>query len=486
MEAAQEMMLAIPSSQLIILEKIPVEIAAKEFEHQSMFKKLLFFFLREGINQTMAKIKSFRYSQFLNSQSSFIIGQIKDTNLYVCGKQYGVSQPVFYFSPKLVLNHKPDPESLKQVLKYEVFSGFEPEFKGSENQHLANQLLFNYPFKPISISKTVKKKKQTDPDLYIIGCGSYTRTHVLPVFKSFHHKFACDLNPTILENKYLDTFEYRSNSFLDMFDICKSDNHSIALIASYHSNHSEQAVSILSRLEKIKVFIEKPPCVSGEDLDNLLRVFDTNRVAVGYNRRYIPWNRLIRDLIHQYDAPVSICFNIKEVQVPEDHWYHWPNQGTRIAGNLSHWFDLSVYWIDSPPRKLFVSRNDVLGIDHSTFVVIFENGSTATFLPDDRGDLTRGVQEFISIRSESYEVTVNDYTYMKIWEEGKTRRFYNIRRDKGHSAMYKDFIRRVRSGQPFAYTHKDLIYSTELYIKCIEAYMKGMSEVELSFEKYRK
>jgi len=478
-------MLAIPSSQLIILERISVEIAAKEFEHQSMLKKLLFFFLREGIKQTAAKIKCFRYSQFLNSQFFFIIGQIKNTDLYICGKQYAVSQPVFYFSPKLVFDHKPNPESLKQVLKYEAFSGLEPELRGNENQHLTKQLLSDYPFKPISISRTVRRKRQTDLDLYIIGCGSYTRTYVLPIFKSFYRKFACDLNPTVLGSKYLNTFEYRSNSFLDMFNICKSDNHSVALIASYHSNHSEQAVSILSRLENVKVFIEKPPCVSRDDLDNLLRVFDTNRVAVGYNRRYIPWNRLIRDLIHQYDAPVSICFNIKEVQVPVDHWYCWPNQGTRITGNLSHWFDLSVYWIDSLPKKLFVSRNDVLGIDHSTFVVIFENGSTATFLPDDRGDLTRGVQEFISIRSENYEVTVNDYTYMKIWEKGKTKRFYNIRRNKGHSAMYKDFVQKVRSGQPFTYTHKDLIYSSELYIKCIEAYMKEIPEVELSFERYR-
>ena len=474
--------LAIPSSQLIILEKIPVPVITKEFKNQ--LKKLLFFLLREGIKQTVRKIKSFRYSQFLNSQSFFIIAQIKNTNLYVCGKQYAISQPIFYFSPRLFFNHKPDFELLEQVFKYEVFSGFEPELKSSKDYHLTKQLLSAYPFKSISISKAVRKKKKNVHDLYIIGCGGYMRMYVLPMFKAFHHKFACDFNPIILKSKYLDTFEYQSNSFLDMFKFCESDNHSVALIAGYHSNHSEQAVSILSQLENIKVFIEKPPCVTREDLDNLLKVFDINRVTIGYNRRHISWNRLIKDLISQYDKPVSISFHIKELQITEDHWYYWPNQGTRITGNLSHWFDLCIYWIESSPKKLFVNRNDILGIDYSTFVVVFENGSMATFISDDRGDLMRGVQEFISIKSESYEVIINDYIYMKIWENGKIKRFYNWRRNKGHSAMYKDFIQKIQSEQPFTYTHKDLIYSTELYISCVEAYMQGISEVDLSFNRY--
>ena len=326
----------------------------------------------------------------------------------------------------------------------------------------------------ISISKN-------KTDLYIIGCGDYFRTYVYPHFKkSFNLAAAIDFNYEILRNKFLNKFKIKTNDFYEAIS-GDSDNNKLAIIASYHSYHTTQALEFM-KLKNSKVIIEKPPCVNYDDFNHLLEKYDTSKIFIGYNRRHIPWVLKVKKLLKEYDSPCVMSIEIKEVQITKYHWYNAPNQGSRIAGNLCHWIDLTIFLLEGKkPVSISISKNKILGIDNSTFIILFDDGSIVTLIPSDYGDGTYGVQEFIKIRNEKLDIRIDDFMHMRLWINGKVRNYYKLRRDKGHDIMYKKFCNSILSNKKSEYTKNDLIYSTSIYLNFIKLYYSDESNMELHF-----
>jgi predicted dehydrogenase len=164
------------------------------------------------------------------------------------------------------------------------------------------------------------------------------------------------------------------------------------------------------------------------------------------------------------------------------HWYNAPNQGSRIAGNLCHWIDLTIFLLEGKkPVSISISKNKILGIDNSTFIILFDDGSIVTLIPSDYGDGTYGVQEFIKIRNEKLDIRIDDFMHMRLWINGKVRNYYKLRRDKGHDIMYKKFCNSILSNKKSEYTKNDLIYSTSIYLNFIKLYYSDESNMELHF-----
>lgn len=475
-----EHVIAVRPAELDIIEVQPLNIVDRVLRYQSRLKKLLFFVFREGPLSTWRKITSRWKAQAIRNEAVFIVAKHHNQSVYFCGRQYSINQEFFYFSTACVFNQLPEKSTLQRVRKYNVFSDLPAPIEETER---SKKLLAQYSFQSIIQTSPSSSRRRSEADLYLIGCGDYVRTQVIPVFADYNFKLACDFNPLVLGLAELRSFEYRTNCFDNIARAIVPDRLSVAIIASYHSYHTRQANTLL-QYPHVQVMIEKPPCVTRDDLERLVSVFDPQRVTIGYNRRHIPWNKRVKELIAKHKEPVVISIEITEVQITHEHWYFWPNQGTRITGNLCHWLDLCVYWLDTLPVELFVGRNRKLGIDHSTFSVAFADGSMAHFVPTDLGNGTWGVREKISIRAESFEVNIDDYMRLHIWERGRDTVRYALIRDKGHKKMYQDFRSRIQKGIPHAYTIKDLVLSTELYLHCVELFNSDRASCQFKIDQY--
>jgi predicted dehydrogenase len=332
---------------------------------------------------------------------------------------------------------------------------------------------------PITLRNTIPEENY-GRSLYIVGCGRYVMTEILPVFKSYNLRGICEFNFELLQSTTFNEFELKTNDFDVLLEFARHDaNQKLFIIASYHSYHTEQTVKAL-QLSNTRVLIEKPPCISFNDFNKLHEVYDQNRIYIAYHRRFAAWNIKIKKLLAQNGSPLLVNMLIHEVNIPVYHWYFAPNQGTRISGNLCHWIDLTFFWIRQRPVRLSITRNTILGIDYSVYNILFENGTLVNYIPSDLGNGLRGVQEYITIRGKDLEINLSDHLHLRIWQNGKTNNYYKIRRDKGHVRLNKYYTKFVQTGIPSPYAKKDFILTTFTYIKFVEMWNKNIDSFEFN------
>ncbi|MFM7429172.1 MAG: hypothetical protein ACKO1F_04655 [Flammeovirgaceae bacterium] len=450
---------------------------SKIFHYQNRIKKLLFFLVREGLFTTIRKIFSAKKLRRLEDDYVFIIAEI-EPNLFASGFQHSLTQSRYYFEPSS-LSPSSKPSDFNKFRKRNPFvSGTLPP---NDNQILQDGA--KYIFLPIEVGSV---KSIREFNFFMIGCGDYPRTQVLPIFKTFTRLAAIDFNTRIFELPDVSSFQLKSNDFDSIFRYqYQTAQINLAVIASYHSYHTTQCVQFLKRVSNSIVIIEKPPCVTKHDLELLSNNFDSNRIFIGYNRRFIPWNHLLRKKIRLSNGPFILQILVNEVQITESHWYYAENQGTRVTGNLCHWIDLCVFLLERTPTRLSIGRNSA-GLDNSVFNIHFEDGSIASMIATEFGDGTFGVQEKIAIKSRELDVLVDDYTSMRIWDKGKTANFYSIKRDKGHRTMYKTFLKQILSGKTSNYSREHLVYSSYIYISFVELFNSNKDSCDLDFSVFLK
>ena len=468
---------AISGQDLEIIDVFYLNKKVRKHRYQNKIKKILFNLFREGIKRLLLKIKAYNFSEFLKKKEVFVVGKLKNTPLYFGGYQYSCNQPFFYFLKNIHWDRLPGNSDTALIRGVNPFLGYIPDPILKEKPAEA---LKSFSFKPIVIRTDTKKQYRKDIDLYLIGCGSYVLTEILPVYRDFQFAAAVDFNYEILNSRFYRNFKLRTNDFNEIKKLNENDRPKLGIISSYHSYHTRQALDFL-KLPNSKVIIEKPPCVTKEDLFLLAAGFDKDRIFIAYHRRFSKWNRLVKDLILRNNSPVIINMVIQELDITKDHWYFTPNQGTRITANLCHWIDLAVYWIPKKPIGLTIVKNHKLGIDGSIFNIYFEDGSIVNIVPSDWGDQTFGVREFIRIKSENLDIKIEDYTSMIIWEKGKTKKKKQLKRSKGHVEMNQIYKKMILKNLPSRYTKQDLVYSTLIYISFVELFFSKNNTMELDF-----
>jgi predicted dehydrogenase len=193
-------------------------------------------------------------------------------------------------------------------------------------------------------------------------------------------------------------------------------------------------------------------------------------VEIGFNRRYHPLIRKARARLQQESGPTSISCTVKELTFQEDHWYFWPNQGTRITGNLCHWIDLAIYLIHGNPTPISVTLSPRIpgtepGSDEErVLTVTFEDGSLLTVLGTTRGDDIRGVQEQMDIRRGHTTITIDDLWKYRVRQDGIERFSRTLFRDKAHTTMYREGLGRIVAGKPALYSVRDMVVVSAIQI----------------------
>jgi predicted dehydrogenase len=221
-----------------------------------------------------------------------------------------------------------------------------------------------------------------------------------------------------------------------------------------------------------RVFVEKPPTVTEEDVHRLAAAMRSypGAVEIGFNRRYHPLVCRARARLRQESGPVSISCLVKELTFEPDHWYFWPNQATRITGNLCHWIDLAVFFLEDKPMPVSVTLSPRMpgtepGSDEErVLTVTFDDGSLLTVLGTTRGDDIRGVQEQIDIRRGKTTISIDDLWKMRIRTGGIERYSRTLFRDKAHTTMYRESLGRVVAGRPAVYPVRDMVVVSAIQI----------------------
>jgi predicted dehydrogenase len=305
----------------------------------------------------------------------------------------------------------------------------------------------------------------------VLGGGDYTRSEIIPGLRRGHFQLYAVANrePQIAATVGRD-YGFALATTDSERAIAELPAPGLVVVATAHDSHTRLACAAVKAGHR--VFLEKPPTVTVEDVRQLAAAMRAHpgAIEIGFNRRYHPLVRRARARLARESGPTSVSCVVKELTFEPDHWYFWPNQGTRITGNLCHWIDLAVYLIDGSPLPGSITLSPRMpgtepGSDEErVLTVTFDDGSLLTVLGTTRGDDIRGVQEQMDIRRGRTTISVDDLWKYRVRSDGIERYGRTLFRDKAHTAMYREGLSRIRAGQPSVYPVRDMVVVSAIQI----------------------
>lgn len=250
------------------------------------------------------------------------------------------------------------------------------------------------------------------------------------------------------------------------------------VIATRHSSHAQQVLSAL-RAGK-HVFCEKPLCIDEASLLTLVeeyrRISEHGRapiLAVGFNRRFSPMVRAMREFVSKVQEPLVIHYRVNGGHIPLDSWIQDPESGGgRIIGESCHFVDTCQFLANSLCVRVFACATPNLGKyadDNVVMTLEFANGSVANIVYTANGDKAMS-KERIEVFGGGRVAVLEDFRTLELWSDGKKKEMKShLRHDKGHRAECAAFVRAVKEGSASPIPFESIMNTTLATIRLTES-----------------
>jgi predicted dehydrogenase/threonine dehydrogenase-like Zn-dependent dehydrogenase len=208
----------------------------------------------------------------------------------------------------------------------------------------------------------------------------------------------------------------------------------LVVIGTRHHLHAAQVVRALEAGKA--VFVEKPLCLTREELERIGKAREASGglLAVGFNRRYAPLVREMRDRLAALPPPRVIQVRVNAGGIPPDHWTQDPRTGGgRLRGEGCHFVDLIPHLAGSPIVAVTAIPAPVPGgaatPDNFSLALRLADGSLGGLVYTSLGDPSLG-KERVEAHAASSSLVLDDYKDLATHTGGRTRRIAR-ERDKG-------------------------------------------------------
>jgi predicted dehydrogenase len=248
------------------------------------------------------------------------------------------------------------------------------------------------------------------------------------------------------------------------------------VVATRHDSHAELVIAALDAGKP--VFVEKPLCITPDELDRIVRAVDTREraggdpfVMVGFNRRFAPSIQQVR--ARMSGRPVSIVYRINAGRSTPGSWIGDRTEGGgRVVGEVCHFVDLCAFIAASPIVEVNAIRS-AAGEDDVAISLRMCNGSMATvaYLVDGSPDVPK---ERIEVFGGGDCAAIDDFRRVSINGRASSWRSALLRRqDKGHRAEMASFIEAIERRAPSPVSFASALNSTRATFAVLEALATG-------------
>lgn len=315
----------------------------------------------------------------------------------------------------------------------------------------------------------------------IIGAGSFARGVLLPKLQKVKiARIKCIASATGLTAAHAGKkfgCDYVTSDYKEIID--DADIHAI-FIATRHNLHSEMAVAGLNRGKY--VFVEKPLAISIEQLNQVTEAWknSNSHIMVGFNRRFSPMAKKIKEHFHGRTYPISINYRVNAGPIPKESWIQDPEEGGgRVIGEVCHFVDFLQYMTGCYPRRIYTEMLDegqnAEPVDNLSVVINFLDGSIGTINYLANGD-PRFPKERVEIFGGGSACVIDDFRYAEINSRGKCKKIRGHHQDKGHSNEIQEFVKAVKDNKPLPVNYRDAVAVTLTTFKILESAKSGLVE----------
>jgi predicted dehydrogenase len=215
------------------------------------------------------------------------------------------------------------------------------------------------------------------------------------------------------------------------------------------------------------VFCEKPMAMNNGELKKLVDVLKDTKTPylVGFNRRFSPFAKKIKEIIHPRENPIIIDYQMNAGYLPKDHWTQTEAGGGRNIGEACHIYDLFTYLTDSEIKKINVlsiepKNEKYLKNDNFVASLKFKDGSICNLIYTAIGS-NEYPKEQMKIYFDGKIIYLNEYKEMKIFG-AKIPGLKVKNQDKGHLNEIQEFAHAIKNGNGYPIPLWQLIQATRI------------------------
>ncbi|MFP4474791.1 MAG: bi-domain-containing oxidoreductase [Desulfatibacillaceae bacterium] len=316
-----------------------------------------------------------------------------------------------------------------------------------------------------------------------IGAGSHAQSHLLPnIPKSRKVRLAGVMNRSSESARSVAERHGFAWCTGDARDIIEDENINTVFIATRHDTHADLVCRALSAGKN--VFVEKPLCLHEEDLARIEEIVagfgdSAPGLMVGYNRRFSPFARRLRETLGT--APAAVLFRVAAGAIPADSWVQDPETGGgRILGEVCHFVDFVGYLCGSRPVSVHAAvLPDPENLMDSVCVnLTYENGSVGqiAYLANAAAGMPK---ERIEVHAGGLSAVVDDFRAMRMFGARGERKMTRPVQDKGQKTEVARFVEAVQKCGPMPIGFQDLLDTSRVTFAILDS-LKKRSDITLA------
>lgn len=314
---------------------------------------------------------------------------------------------------------------------------------------------------------------ESAPKVSFVGSGNYATGVLIPAFQSAGARLgtvACSSGVTGFHAGRKFGFQETTTDVGRVF----SDPSCTAVVIS--TRHDSHADFVLKALDAGKpVFVEKPLCLTLAELraiEDKLRSGMRNQagpiLTVGFNRRFAPQVRKMKELLAGVSGPKCFVFTVNAGAIPPDHWTHDPaTGGGRILGEACHFIDLVRFLAGARISRWQRMTADTATRDSVTLQLAMEDGSIGTIHYFANGN--KGFpKERLEVFAAGKVLVLDNFRKLRGFGWPGFSSLNLWRQDKGQRACVQAFLDALREGKPAPIPLEELLEVSRLSIELAE------------------
>lgn len=331
--------------------------------------------------------------------------------------------------------------------------------------------------------KNIKTQVKTSDKVCIgvIGAGLFGRALLLPNLSKLKNLRLHTISTSSGTNTYHTGKKYGfENCTTDYRKIIEDKEINAVIILTPHSLHSKMVIESLKARKH--VFVEKPLCISEDELNQITETYDSLSekpfLMVGYNRRFSPHSQKLAEYLSNRKDPIMINYRVNAGFVPSEHWVHSEEEGgSRIIGEICHFVDLMIYFTKSIPCQVYAERvsgnnKTIVNDDNVSIVIKFRDGSVGNIFYSASGDKAFS-RERIEVYCEGRTFVIEDFKNSHYWLAGKNKKFKTLNQEMGYREELEHFVKVIEGLESPRLRYEEIYYSTLCVLKINESLSKA-------------
>ena len=318
------------------------------------------------------------------------------------------------------------------------------------------------------------------PGVSFIGAGKFTTRVLLPAFRQNGSKLQTIASVSGLSAQQAgEKFGFMKVTS-DATTIFDDDETDIVVITTQHDTHADFVCRALAAGKH--VFVEKPLAINEAQLKRVVKAWEarpntTQKLVVGFNRRFAPQTKRMRELMATWAEPASMVMTVNAGAIPVSHWTQSLSRGGgRVIGECCHFVDLLRFLAGSPVQRIVATQfgqatSEFTG-DKVTATLEFANGSFGTI-----HYLANGHKSFAKERLEVFcggrVLQLDNFRKLRGYGVKGLRRMNLWTQDKGHLAEVDALLSSVISCGPNPIPFREMVEVTRTTFAINEARRTG-------------